>query len=68
MSLQFETTKVEKGIIVVRVIGSLVAGSDGHALEQLVRDLVGLGERRLILDLCGIEKIIDAGAQFEKGM
>ncbi len=64
MSLRFETTKIEPDIVVVRLLGSLVAGPEGLALVQLVRELVGQREKKLIFDLCGIEKIDNAGAQF----
>jgi anti-sigma B factor antagonist len=64
VSLQFETARIEPDITVVRLVGSLIAGSEGHALEQLVCDLVGRGEKKLIFDLSGIQKIDSTGAQF----
>jgi anti-anti-sigma regulatory factor len=64
VSLQFETARIEPDITVVRLVSSLIAGPEGHALEQLVRDLIGRGEQKLILDMCGVEKISDVGAQF----
>ena len=60
MSLQIETTRIEPGITVVRLIGSLIAGPEGHALEQLVCDLVGRGEKKFIFDLSGIENVLPA--------
>jgi anti-anti-sigma factor len=64
VSLTFETTRIEPDIVIVRLLGSLVAGSEGHALGLLVSELVGQGEKKLIFDLCGIEKIDSVGAQF----
>jgi anti-sigma B factor antagonist len=64
MSLQIETARIEPDITVVRLVGSLTAGPEGNALERFVHDLVGRGEKRLILDLCGIEKIDSAGCQY----
>ena len=58
---QFETARIEPDITVVRVVGSLIAGTEGHALDRLVRDLVGMGQKKLILDLCGIEQIDHTG-------
>ena len=63
MSLEFETTRVEPDITVVRLVGRLTAGREGQALERLIYDLVGRGERKLILDLSGITKIDRAGAR-----
>jgi anti-sigma B factor antagonist len=64
VSLTFETTRIEPDIVIVRLLGSLVAGSEGHALGLLVSELVGQGEKKLIFDLCGIEKIDSVGARF----
>ena len=61
---QFETARIEPDITVVRVVGSLIAGPEGYALERLVRDLVGSGQRKLILDLCGIEEIDHTGGLY----
>jgi hypothetical protein len=46
MSLQFETARIEPDITVVRLVGSLIAWPEGHAVERLIRDLVGRGERK----------------------
>ena len=64
MSLQFESTRVGPDITIVRLLGSLVAGPEGHALESVVLDLAGRGEKKLIFDLCGIDRIDSAGVQF----
>ena len=64
MSLEFETARIEPDITVVSLYGRLVAGPEAQVLEGLVQDLVGGGERKLILDLCGIVKIDSAGVQF----
>ena len=58
---RFETARIEPDITVVRVVGSLIAGTESHALERLVRDLVLMGQKKLILDLCGIEEIDHTG-------
>ena len=63
MSLQIETTRIEPDITVVRLVGSLIAGSEGHALEQLVLGFVGRGKKKLIFDLSGVEKIDSTGAR-----
>lgn len=47
----------------MRLAGRLTAGTEGQALERLIHDLVGRGEKKLILDLSGIEKIDSAGAR-----
>ena len=64
MSLQIETTKIEPGLTILRLVGSLIAGPEGHALEQLISDLVCRGEKRFVFDLSGIEKMDSTGAQF----
>lgn len=63
MSLEFETSRVEPDITVVRLVGRLTAGRERQALERLIHDLVDRGERKLILDLSGITKIDSAGAR-----
>ena len=63
MSLEFETTRVGHDITAVRPVGSLTAGPEGQALERLIHDLVGRGEKKLILDLSGIKKIDSVGAR-----
>jgi anti-anti-sigma regulatory factor len=64
MTLQLQTAKVEPDITVVRLVGSLTAEPEGHALQLLVRDLVDRGVKKLILDLSRVEKIDSAAAQF----
>jgi anti-sigma B factor antagonist len=63
VSLQLETTKVEPGITVIRLVGSLIEGPEAYALERLVYDLVGRGEKKLILDLGGVSRIDSGGAR-----
>ena len=64
MSLQLETTEVEPDITVIRLVGSVVEGPEGYALERFVLDLVGGGEKKLILDLSGVSRIDSGGARF----
>ena len=60
MALQLETAGIEPGITVVRVSGRLTFEETG-ALPFLVRVLLDVGEKKLILDLSGVERIDSLG-------
>ena len=64
MRLEFEIVRIEPDITIVRLTGRLIAGPEGHALERLVRDLVGRGQKKPILHLCGIEEIDHTGGLY----
>ena len=62
MSLQVQTTRVEPNIVVVHVSGSLTSGPEGRLIvEPLVNDLLNQGEKKLVLDLTGVEEIDSTG-------
>jgi anti-sigma B factor antagonist len=64
MSLRLETTRFAPDIVVVWLFGSLITGSEGHALELLVDDLVERRAKKLILELSGVEEIDSTGIQY----
>ena len=61
MSLQFNTTRVEPGIVVVELTGSILLWPEGQI--DVVSDLLENNERKLILDLSGIEHMDSSGAE-----
>ena len=64
MRLQVQTARIEPDVTVVRLIGRLITRVEGQALEVLVQELLSRGEKKLILDLCGIEDIGSSACQF----
>ena len=61
--VQFVTRRIEPDILVVRLVGSLIPGSEAHALESLIQSLMD-HEKKVIFDLGGIERIDSTGIQF----
>ena len=61
MNLQFNTTRVEPGIVVVQLTGSILLWPHGQI--SVVTDLLQQNERKLILDLSGIEHMDSSGAE-----
>ena len=64
MRLQVQTARIEPDVTAVRLIGRLITRVEGFALEVLVQQLVARGEKKIILDLCGIEEIGSSACQF----
>lgn len=61
MSLQFSTTRVEPGIVVVQLTGSILLWPEGQI--DVISELLEKNERKLILDLSGIETMDSSGAE-----
>jgi anti-sigma B factor antagonist len=62
VSLQVQTTRVEPNIVVVHVSGSLSSGTEGRLIvEPVVKDLLNQNEKKLVLDLTGVEEIDSTG-------
>jgi len=61
MSLRVEASKVEPDIVVFRLHGSLTLGPETDALESSVRNLMGQGEKKVIFELSGVERIDSVG-------
>lgn len=61
MSLRVEVSKLEPDIVVLHLSGHMTIGPETDALESLVRDRVSRGDRRLIFDLSGVQRIDSVG-------
>ena len=61
MNLQFSTSRVEPGIVVVQLAGSILLWPQGHIC--VIKELLEQNERRLILDLSGVEHMDSSGAE-----
>jgi len=61
MNLRVETSKVEPDIVVVHFSGSLTIGHETDALEPHVRNLIGRGDKKIIFELSGVERIDSVG-------
>jgi anti-sigma B factor antagonist len=61
VSLQFNTTRVEPGIVVVQLTGSILLWPEGQI--GVINELLENNERKLILDLSGIEHMDSSGAE-----
>ena len=61
MSLRVETSKIEPDIVVLLLSGSMTMGPETDALESLVRDRVKGGDKKLVFELSGVERIDSIG-------
>ena len=61
MSLQFNTTRVNPDIVVVQLTGSILLWPEGQI--GIINQLLEQNERKLILDLSGIEHMDSSGAE-----
>jgi len=61
MSLRVEPSRVEPDIVVFHLYGNLIFGPEADALETNVRDLVNHGDKRIIFELSGVERIDSVG-------
>ena len=61
MSLQFQTSKMEPGITVVQLSGSILLWPEGQI--DVITDLLKQNERKFIVDLSGVEHMDSSGAE-----
>src|SRR5690348_2712114 len=61
VSLQFNTTRVNPDIVVVQLTGSILLWPEGQI--GIINQLLEQNERKLILDLSGIEHMDSSGAE-----
>lgn len=61
MSLQFHTSRIEPGIMVVQLTGSILLWPEGQI--GVINELLAQNERKLILDLSGIEHMDSSGVE-----
>jgi anti-sigma B factor antagonist len=63
VSLQASTTRIEPGIVVVHLSGTLTLSKETGAALPSISDLLQQNEKKLILDLGGIETMDSSGMQ-----
>ena len=63
MSVKFQSAKIEPDIVVVRLVGNITVGSEGHLLEPFLKDLLEQGIRKVIFDLSGVEHMDSSGVE-----
>ena len=56
-----EASKVEPDIVVLHLSGSLTIGPETDALESQVRNLICRGDKNIIFELSGVERIDSLG-------
>ena len=61
MSLQFRTLRIDSGIVVVELSGSILLWPEGQI--DIIRDLLGQNEKKFVLDLSGVEHMDSSGAE-----
>lgn len=59
--------RFEEDVAVVTLTGKFLAGSDGPFLRQKVKDLIGAGTRKLLMDFAGVPYIDSTGLGFLAG-
>jgi anti-sigma B factor antagonist len=63
VSLQIETSQVEGEILLVKLSGSITRWGQRYTDEPLIEDLLHQGDKKLILDLSGIDEMDGSGVQ-----
>jgi anti-sigma B factor antagonist len=63
VGLQIHTTRIEPGIVIVLLSGTVTRCAEPSWNELFIHDLLEQGERKLILDLTGIERMDSSGVQ-----
>lgn len=61
MGLNYQTSKVKSGIVVVQLTGTILLWPEGQI--DVINDLLGRNEKKLIVDLSGIEHMDSSGAE-----
>lgn len=61
VSLQFRTSRIEPGIVVVELTGSILLWPEGQI--DTLKDLLEQNEKKFVLDLSGVEHMDSSGAE-----
>ena len=61
MSLNYQTSRVEPGIMVVHLMGTILLWPEGQI--DIIDELLNHNEKKLIIDLSGIEHMDSSGAE-----
>jgi anti-sigma B factor antagonist len=59
--LQFRTSKIDGGIVVVALTGSILLWPEGQI--EILNDLLGQNERKFVVDLSGVDHMDSSGAE-----
>lgn len=61
VSLNYQTSRVEPGIVVVQLTGTILLWPEGQI--DVINELLDRNEKKLIVDLSGIEHMDSSGAE-----
>lgn len=61
MSLQFRTSRIEPGIVVVEFTGSILLWPEGQI--DIIKDLLEKNEKKFVVDLSGVDHMDSSGAE-----
>lgn len=64
MRLQIDTARIEGEILVVRLSGNITRWDGPYADELFIDGLLDKGEKKLIVDLTGVDQMDSSGVQF----
>jgi anti-sigma B factor antagonist len=63
VDLQIQTNRIEPGIVIVLLSGTITRYPEPSWNELFIHDLLKQGETKLILDLTGVERMDSSGLQ-----
>ena len=63
MSLEIQSERIDPDITVVRFSGSITVGRESQTMLPFVQDLLQKNEKKLILELSGIEHLDSSGVE-----
>ncbi len=63
MSLQIETSRTERGLLLIKLYGNITRWGDRFIDDSLIDVLAKQGERHLIVDLSGVAQMDSSGVQ-----
>src|SRR5436309_4499556 len=61
MPLEIQTKRIEPDIVVLEFTGRIMMGEESQAVEKLVDDQLRQDERKIIIDLSGVDYIDSTG-------
>lgn len=63
MNLQIDMSRIEREILLVKLSGNITGWGNQSNDEPFIQDLLHQGEKRLIVDLSGINQMDSSGVQ-----
>ncbi|HVX67383.1 MAG TPA: STAS domain-containing protein [Bryobacteraceae bacterium] len=60
-TVQIEHREIKPGVAVVALSGKVMLGAGTNAIEELVKELLAKGDRKIVFDLSGVTHIDSTG-------